>query len=58
MGQVLKLELLYDRAGRSEGTAFVHYERRDDAVAAIREFNGANAKGTVDLPVPSPNYLS
>ena len=58
VGQVLKLELLYDRAGRSEGIAFVHYERRDDAVAAIREFNGANAKGTVDLPVPSPNYLS
>ena len=53
IGPVLKLELLYDRAGRSEGTAFVHYERRDDALAAIREFNGANAKGTLG-PRPLP----
>ncbi|KAI0537987.1 hypothetical protein GGR58DRAFT_321233 [Xylaria digitata] len=45
IGPVAKLELLYDRAGRSEGVAFVTYERRDDALDAIREFNGANAKG-------------
>ncbi|KAJ8110306.1 hypothetical protein ONZ43_g5902 [Nemania bipapillata] len=45
IGPVVKLELLYDRAGRSEGVAFVTYESRDDALDAIREFNGANAKG-------------
>ncbi|GAP84809.1 putative RNA binding protein [Rosellinia necatrix] len=45
IGPVAKLELLYDRAGRSEGVAFVTYESRDDASDAIREFNGANAKG-------------
>ncbi|KAI0408953.1 hypothetical protein F4802DRAFT_305589 [Xylaria palmicola] len=45
IGPVLKLELLYDRAGRSDGVAFVTYETRDDALDAIREFNGANAKG-------------
>ncbi|KAI3332196.1 RNA-binding domain-containing protein [Xylariaceae sp. AK1471] len=45
IGPVLKLELIYDRAGRSEGVAFVTYESRDDASDAIREFNGANAKG-------------
>ncbi|KAI0489816.1 hypothetical protein F4859DRAFT_168035 [Xylaria cf. heliscus] len=45
IGPVVKLELLYDRAGRSEGVAFVTYESRDNALDAIREFNGANAKG-------------
>ena len=37
--------LRYDRAGRSEGLAFVTYERLADARTAIREFDGANAKG-------------
>ncbi|KAI8630431.1 hypothetical protein F5Y19DRAFT_46507 [Xylariaceae sp. FL1651] len=45
IGPVLKLELIYDRAGRSEGVAYVTYDNRDDASDAIREFNGANAKG-------------
>ncbi|KAI0840687.1 RNA-binding domain-containing protein [Hypoxylon sp. FL0890] len=45
IGPVIKLELLYDRAGRSEGTAFVTYESRDDALEAIREYDDANAKG-------------
>lgn len=35
----------YDRAGRSEGTAFVVYESESDASRAIRDFNGANANG-------------
>lgn len=35
----------YDRAGRSDGVAFVTYERLSDARTAIREFDGANAKG-------------
>jgi hypothetical protein len=39
------LNLRYDRAGRSDGTAFVTYEFLSDARLAIREFDGANAKG-------------
>ncbi|KAI1377570.1 RNA-binding domain-containing protein [Hypoxylon crocopeplum] len=45
IGPVIKLELLYDRAGRSEGTAFVTYESRNDAVEAIKQYDNANAKG-------------
>lgn len=36
---------MYDRAGRSNGTAFVVYPYVADARSAIREFDGANAKG-------------
>lgn len=39
------MSLRYDRAGRSEGTAFVTYANVTDARTAIREFDGANAKG-------------
>ncbi|OAL33961.1 hypothetical protein AYO20_06796 [Fonsecaea nubica] len=42
---VKEARLRYDRAGRSEGVAFVTYEHVADARAAIREFDGANAKG-------------
>ncbi|KAH7329297.1 hypothetical protein B0I35DRAFT_419892 [Stachybotrys elegans] len=45
IGRVSRLQLQYDRAGRSEGTAYVTYERRDDAQEAIRQFDGANANG-------------
>ena len=45
IGPVLSLSLRYDRAGRSDGTAFVTYEFVSDARVAIREFDGANAKG-------------
>lgn len=45
IGPVLSLSLVYDRAGRSEGVAFVTYKRVVDAHSAIREFDGANAKG-------------
>ena len=39
------MSLRYDRAGRSDGTAFVTYANVADARTAIREFDGANAKG-------------
>ena len=39
------ISLRYDRAGRSDGTAFVTYPNITDARTAIREFDGANAKG-------------
>jgi THO complex subunit 4 len=45
IGPVLRLSLTYDRAGRSDGIAYVTYESAQDAKRAIREFDGANAKG-------------
>ncbi|TVY13583.1 THO complex subunit 4A [Lachnellula arida] len=45
IGPVIKLELLYDRSGRSDGVAYVTYDSHYDAKKAIREFDGANAKG-------------
>ncbi|EEP78812.1 hypothetical protein UREG_03658 [Uncinocarpus reesii 1704] len=45
IGPILSRSILYDRAGRSEGIAFVTYKRLVDAQTAIREFDGANAKG-------------
>ncbi|KAG7292545.1 hypothetical protein NEMBOFW57_002580 [Staphylotrichum longicolle] len=45
IGPLVKLEMKYDRAGRSEGTAFVTYESSRDAAQAIKEFDGANAAG-------------
>ena len=43
----MKLNLRYDRAGRSEGTAYVTYQRQADAEEAIRQFDGANANGQI-----------
>ncbi|KAH8603048.1 hypothetical protein B0O99DRAFT_588098 [Bisporella sp. PMI_857] len=45
IGPVLKTALTYDRAGRSEGVAYITYEHAEDAKKAIRDFDGANAKG-------------
>lgn len=45
IGPVLKLELKYDRAGRSEGVAFVTYEKEAMAHSAIEQFDSANAHG-------------
>ncbi|KAK2761143.1 hypothetical protein FQN54_001664 [Arachnomyces sp. PD_36] len=45
IGPVTSVKVIYDRAGRSEGVAFVVYRRLTDAKSAIREFDGANAKG-------------
>ncbi len=44
---MLSLELVYDRAGRSDGVAYITYEAAEDARAAVREFDGAKAKGQV-----------
>ncbi|EHL02625.1 putative mRNA export protein mlo3 [Glarea lozoyensis 74030] len=54
IGPVLKLSLVYDRAGRSEGVAYVTYESPADAKRAIREFDGANAK---DVSGPPPSNV-
>jgi len=45
IGPIVSLDMKYDRAGRSEGTAFVTYESAQDATLAIREYDGANANG-------------
>lgn len=45
MGPVEDVRMLYDRQDRSQGVAFVTYQFIDDAGAAIREFDGANAYG-------------
>ncbi|KAG4033368.1 hypothetical protein MFRU_005g03780 [Monilinia fructicola] len=45
IGRVSFLKLVYDRAGRSEGIAYVTYEDPRDAQRAIAEFDGANANG-------------
>ncbi|PKS12004.1 hypothetical protein jhhlp_001300 [Lomentospora prolificans] len=45
IGPVSRFNLCYDRAGRSEGVAFVTYQYRDDAMTAIQEYDGANANG-------------
>lgn len=45
IGPVSELSLVYDRAGRSEGVAYITYERLKDAHQSVREFDGANAKG-------------
>ncbi|EMR08368.1 hypothetical protein PNEG_03208 [Pneumocystis murina B123] len=54
IGPVSKLNIKYDRSGRSTGIAFVSFERIEDAHNAINQFNGANAAGqpitlTLDL---------
>ncbi|KAL2818424.1 hypothetical protein BDW59DRAFT_152053 [Aspergillus cavernicola] len=45
IGSISNVSIVYDRAGRSEGVAYVTYNRHSDAKAAIAEFDGANAKG-------------
>ncbi|KAJ5397675.1 Nucleotide-binding alpha-beta plait [Penicillium cosmopolitanum] len=45
IGPVSTLTLAYDRAGRSEGVAYVTYTHLKDAHTSIQEFDGANAKG-------------
>ncbi|KAL4800201.1 hypothetical protein BDV19DRAFT_172550 [Aspergillus venezuelensis] len=45
IGSISNVSLVYDRAGRSEGIAYVTYARHSDARTAIAEFDGANAKG-------------
>lgn len=45
IGPIVRLSVDYDRAGRSTGTAYVTYRNVNSAREAIREYDGANAKG-------------
>jgi len=56
IGPIQHLKLVYDRAGRSEGIAYVTYESHQDAKDAIREFDGANAAGMASRY--NPRYRS
>jgi len=52
---VERLNLVYDKAGRSEGTAYVIYERPEDAKQAVQDYNGANANGAFICWYPVTN---
>ena len=57
IGPLQNLRLKYDKAGRSDGIAFITYLSIKDAEAAIAKFNGANAAGqpiTVTLDSEGP----
>ncbi|KKF93710.1 Aly/REF export factor 2 [Ceratocystis platani] len=45
IGPIARFQLRYDRAGRSDGVAYVTYESHADAKKAISEYDGANANG-------------
>lgn len=45
VGRVVSVRLLYDRADRSQGTAFVVYDDYEDARQAVHDYDGQNANG-------------
>jgi RNA recognition motif-containing protein len=47
VGQVSSADVEYDRAGRSTGAARATFNRRSDALEAIKKFNGAEVDGKV-----------
>ncbi|EPS37896.1 hypothetical protein H072_8517 [Dactylellina haptotyla CBS 200.50] len=45
VGDIRRVDIVYDKAGRSEGIAHVIYSSPDEAMLAVDQFDGANAKG-------------
>ncbi|KAK6338372.1 hypothetical protein TWF730_002436 [Orbilia blumenaviensis] len=45
VGEIRRIDIIYDKAGRSEGIAHVLYSNPDEAMLAVDQFDGANAKG-------------
>ena len=45
VGHVEKTRILFDRSGRSTGSAFVKFARRSDAEASIEKYNNVELDG-------------
>ncbi|KAN0048122.1 hypothetical protein ACTA71_002517 [Dictyostelium dimigraforme] len=45
LGDIKQIKIHYDLSGRSDGTGYVIYSRHNDAMAALKKYNGAQLDG-------------